>query len=34
VADPAEVDAAVRKLLADARSNMTFAETTNQQSRA
>jgi NAD(P)-dependent dehydrogenase (short-subunit alcohol dehydrogenase family) len=32
VADPAAVDAAARKLLADARPNMTFAETTNQQS--
>src|SRR2546423_24486 len=29
VADPAGVDAAVRKLLADARPHMTFAETTN-----
>ncbi|HZQ77983.1 MAG TPA: SDR family oxidoreductase [Acidimicrobiia bacterium] len=33
VADPAGVDAAVRKLLAGARPNMTFAETTNQQPR-
>jgi NAD(P)-dependent dehydrogenase (short-subunit alcohol dehydrogenase family) len=31
VADPTEVDAAVRKLLADARPHMTFAETTNQR---
>jgi len=34
VADPADVDAAVRKLLADARPNMSFAETTNQQRRS
>ena len=34
VADPAEVDAAVRKLLAGARPHMTFAETTNQQQRS
>jgi len=33
VADPTEVDAAVRKQLADARPHMTFAETTNQQQR-
>ena len=33
VADPAEVDAAVRKLLADARPATNFAETTNQQKR-
>ena len=33
VAEPAEVDAAVRKLLAGARPHMTFAETTNQGSR-
>jgi NAD(P)-dependent dehydrogenase (short-subunit alcohol dehydrogenase family) len=33
VSDPAEVDAAIRKLLADARPHMTFAETTNQQNR-
>jgi NAD(P)-dependent dehydrogenase (short-subunit alcohol dehydrogenase family) len=31
VAEPAEVDAAIRKLLADARPQMSFAETTNQQ---
>jgi NAD(P)-dependent dehydrogenase (short-subunit alcohol dehydrogenase family) len=31
VADPVEVDAAVRKLLAAARPHMSFAETTNQQ---
>ena len=34
VADPTGVDAAVRKLLADARPHMTFAETTNQQPRS
>jgi len=34
VAEPAEVDAAIRKLLADARPHMTFAETTNQQQRS
>ena len=34
VAEPAEVDAAVRKLLAEARPHMTFAETTNQRNRA
>ncbi|MEW6477023.1 MAG: SDR family oxidoreductase [Actinomycetota bacterium] len=33
IADPAEVDAAIRKLLADARPHMSFAETTNQQKR-
>ena len=33
VAEPAEVDAAVRKLLAAARPHMTFAETTNQRNR-
>jgi NAD(P)-dependent dehydrogenase (short-subunit alcohol dehydrogenase family) len=31
VAEPAEVDAAVRKLLAEARPHQTFGETTNQQ---
>jgi NAD(P)-dependent dehydrogenase (short-subunit alcohol dehydrogenase family) len=34
VADPAEVDAAVRKLLAGARPHQSFAETTNQQQRS
>jgi NAD(P)-dependent dehydrogenase (short-subunit alcohol dehydrogenase family) len=33
VADPAEVDAAIRKLLAEARPHQSFAETTNQQKR-
>jgi NAD(P)-dependent dehydrogenase (short-subunit alcohol dehydrogenase family) len=31
VAEPSEVDAAVRKLLAEARPHMSFAETTNQR---
>ena len=34
VAEPAEIDAAVRKLLAGSRPHMTFAETTNQQKRS
>jgi NAD(P)-dependent dehydrogenase (short-subunit alcohol dehydrogenase family) len=33
VSDPAEVDSAIRKLLADARPHTNFAETTNQAKR-
>ena len=33
VAEPAEIDAVIRKLLAGARPHMTFAETTNTQNR-